>query len=150
MPKRSSNSLVALLHALQGRKLIFELRNDVKISGKLSQCDEYMNMLIDDAVWQPLQGPATPYPFIFIKVRNLRMVHLPRNLDPVMLLEKHIEQMKKQRVAAALDVINKRHERMAKGSSSAAAAYEAGEGAAAASQGQQLSGADDLGEEEEG
>jgi small nuclear ribonucleoprotein (snRNP)-like protein len=131
MPKRSSNSLVAVLHALQGRKLIFELRNDVKISGKLSHCDEYMNLLIDDAVWQPVQGPAKPYPFIFVKGRNLRMVHLPGNLDPAMLLDGYIQQMKKQRVAAALDVINKRHERMAKGSSSAtAAAAEAGEGAA--------------------
>lgn len=144
MPQRSSNSLVALLHALQGRKLIFELRNDVKISGKLSHCDEYMNMLIDDAVWQPLQGPAKPYPFVFVKGRNLRMVHLPGNMDPAMLLDKHIEQMKKQRVAAALDVINKRHERMAKGSSSAtAAADEAGEGAAEAHGGQQQWGDDD-------
>jgi small nuclear ribonucleoprotein (snRNP)-like protein len=124
MPKRSSNSLVALLHALQGRKLIFELRNDVKISGRLSDCDEYMNVLIDDAVWQPLQGPARPFPFLFVKGRNIRLVHLPGNLDPAVLLDKHIEQMKKQRVAAALDIINKRHERMAKGSSSAAAQGE--------------------------
>jgi small nuclear ribonucleoprotein (snRNP)-like protein len=124
MPKRSSNSLVALLHALQGRKLIFELRNDVKISGRLSNCDEYMNLLIDDAVWQPLQGPAKPYPFIFVKGRNIRMVHLPGNLDPAVLLDKYIEQMKKQRVTAALDIINKRHERMAKGSSSAAQGEE--------------------------
>jgi small nuclear ribonucleoprotein (snRNP)-like protein len=124
MPKRSSNSLVALLHALQGRKLIFELRNDVKISGKLSNCDEYMNLLIDDAVWQPLQGPAKPYPFIFVKGRNLRMVHLAGNVDPALLLDKYIEQMKKQRVTAALDMINKRHERMAKGSSTAAAQGE--------------------------
>ncbi|KAF6251639.1 hypothetical protein COO60DRAFT_603735 [Scenedesmus sp. NREL 46B-D3] len=132
MPRRSSNSLVALLHALQGRKVILELRNDVKISGKLSHCDEYMNLLMDDAVWQPLQGPAKPYPFLFVKGRNLRMVHLPGDLNPAILLDKHIEQMKKQRVTAALDMINKRHERMAKGSSATAAAGDTGDGASEA------------------
>lgn len=126
MPRRSTISLCALLHALQGRKLIFELRNDVKVSGKLTHCDEYMNLIIDDAVWQPVQGPAKPYPFLFVKGRNLRMVHLPSNLDPAALLDKHIEHMKKQRVAAALEVINKRHERMAKGVSSGAAGREEG------------------------
>eukprot|EP00882_Tetradesmus_deserticola_P006136 GHRQ01006460.1.p1 GENE.GHRQ01006460.1~~GHRQ01006460.1.p1 ORF type:complete len:146 (+),score=19.03 GHRQ01006460.1:79-516(+) len=141
MSRRSSNSLVVLLHALQGRKLLLELQNDVKVSGKLSHCDEYMNLLIDDAVWQPLQGPATPYPFLFVKGRNLRMVHLPGNLDPAILLDTHIEQMKKQRVTAALDVINKRHERMAKGTSSAtAAAGDLGDGLSEACGEQQLGG----------
>lgn len=119
MAKRLDTSLVALLQALEGKKLAFELRNDVKITGKLVSVDEHMNLFIDDATCQPVQGPAKPFPFLYVKGRNLRMVHLPANLDPAAYLDKHIEHMKKQRVTAALDVINKRHERLAKGSSAA-------------------------------
>lgn len=54
---RSSTSLVALLFALQGRKLTLELRNDVMVSGTLSEVDDYMNMYIDSAVWTPVEGP---------------------------------------------------------------------------------------------
>lgn len=39
---RSSTSLVALLQALQGQQLAFELRNDVNVTGKLASCDEHM------------------------------------------------------------------------------------------------------------
>lgn len=119
MGKRLDNSLVALLQALEGKKLICELRNDVKVTGKLVSVDEHMNLFIQGATCQPVQGPAKAFPFLYVKGRNLRMVHLPANLDPAAYLDKHIEQMKKQRITAALDVINKRHERLAKGSTAA-------------------------------
>eukprot|EP00775_Hariotina_reticulata_P004321 gene4321-4574_t len=93
MQLRSSTSLVALLQALQGKKLEFELRNDVNVTGKLASCDEYMNLFVDNAVWQPSQGPAKLYPFLFLKA----------------------QQLKKQRVAAALELINKPQQRLAKG-----------------------------------
>jgi small nuclear ribonucleoprotein (snRNP)-like protein len=50
--------LVALLLALQGKKLTVELRNDVMVTGTLAEVDEYMNMYIDTAVWTPVAGPA--------------------------------------------------------------------------------------------
>eukprot|EP00878_Enallax_costatus_P014900 GHUV01015597.1.p1 GENE.GHUV01015597.1~~GHUV01015597.1.p1 ORF type:complete len:127 (+),score=18.48 GHUV01015597.1:92-472(+) len=117
MGKRLDTSLVALLQALEGNRLIFELRNDVKVTGKLVSVDEHMNMYVDGATWQPVQGPAKSFPFLYVKGRNLRMVHLPGSLDPAAFLDQHIAQAKKQRVAAALDIVNKRHERLAKGSS---------------------------------
>lgn len=120
MGRRLDTSLAALLNALVGKKLIFELRNDVKVTGKLVSVDEHMNLCLDDAMCQPVQGPAKPFPFIYIKGRNVRMVHLPADLEPGAFLDKHIQQVKKQRVAAALEIVNKRHERLAKGSSAEA------------------------------
>jgi small nuclear ribonucleoprotein (snRNP)-like protein len=55
---RSSSSLVALLFALQGRKVTVELRNDVLVTGVLEEVDDYMNMYIDNAVWTPVCGPT--------------------------------------------------------------------------------------------
>jgi len=54
---RSSSSLVALLFALQGRKVTLELWTDVMVTGTLAEVDEYMNMFVDSAVWTPVQGP---------------------------------------------------------------------------------------------
>lgn len=59
------------------------------------------------------------------------MVHLPSGLDADSVLDQHINQLKKQRVAAALAAINKRHTPRAKGvdaeaASNAAAAAAAG------------------------
>lgn len=39
---KASTSLLALLHAVAGRKLIFELRNDVIITGRLASVDDHM------------------------------------------------------------------------------------------------------------
>lgn len=55
---RSSTALVALLFALQGRKLTLELRNDVMLTGTLAEVDEYMNLYVDGAVWTPVEGPS--------------------------------------------------------------------------------------------
>lgn len=55
---RSCSSLVALLFALQGRKVTVELRNDVLVTGVLAEADDYMNMYIDNAVWTPVWGPT--------------------------------------------------------------------------------------------
>ena len=56
--KRSSSTLVALLYALQGRKLTVELRSDVMVTGTLAEVDDYMNVYIDNAVWTPVWGPT--------------------------------------------------------------------------------------------
>lgn len=39
---RATSSLAALLIALQGAKLTFELRNDITVSGTLSSVDAHM------------------------------------------------------------------------------------------------------------
>jgi hypothetical protein len=39
---KATTTLLALLHALQGRKLIFELRNDTIITGRLASVDDHM------------------------------------------------------------------------------------------------------------
>lgn len=63
------------------------------------------------------------------------MVHMPSGLDAPSFLDKHIEQLKKQRVAAALAAINRRHTQQAKGVDAVAASNAAagrGEGGGAA------------------
>lgn len=59
------------------------------------------------------------------------MVHLPSGLDAGSVLDKHIDQLKKQRVAAAMAAINRRHAPQAKGVDAEAASNAAAAAAAA-------------------
>lgn len=73
------------------------------------------------------------YSSLFVKGRTVRMVHMPAGLDAASMLEQHVSQLKKQRVAAATAAINRRHLPRAKGveadtGSDAAAAAAAGSG----------------------
>lgn len=63
------------------------------------------------------------------------MVHLPSGLDAGTVLDKHIDQLKKQRVAAAAAAINQRHTRQAKGVDAEAAPNTVSAAAAAAASG---------------
>ncbi|GBF95295.1 hypothetical protein Rsub_08326 [Raphidocelis subcapitata] len=112
---RGETTLLPLLHAVAGRRLIFELRNDAVITGRLLWVDEQMNCCVENASWQPVQGAATLHPTLLIKGRTLRFVHLPRQLDPAAAVDAHIESLKKMRRQAALEELNKRHGRMGKG-----------------------------------
>lgn len=58
-------------------------------------------------------------------------MHLPAGIDAGAVLDKHIQQLKKQRVAAALAAINRRHTPQAKGVDAEAASNEAAAAAAA-------------------
>jgi hypothetical protein len=59
--------------------------------------------------------PVQLYSSLFVKGRTVRMVHMPQGLDAASMLEQHVSQLKKQRVAAATAVINRRHLPRAKG-----------------------------------
>lgn len=55
------------------------------------------------------------FPRLYLRGRQLRMVHLPAGLDAAATLQRHIDAARKARVAAALGLLNSRHERLAKG-----------------------------------
>lgn len=69
---------------------------------------------------------------MFVRGRNLRLVHLPSGLDAAVTLDKHIAQLKKDRVTAALAAINRRHTPVPKGVDAGADSTTAGSSSAAA------------------
>jgi small nuclear ribonucleoprotein (snRNP)-like protein len=120
--RRGASSLSILLQALVGRNVVLELRNEATLSGVLSAADDYMNCLLERAVWQPVAGPARPHAILYVRGRNLRMVHMPSGLDAAAALDTHIADLKAQRVSAALELLNRGHGRLAKGAESAGGA----------------------------
>lgn len=107
--------MLALLVALTGKKLIVELRNDVVVTAKLAEVDEHMNLTLEQALLQPVQGPSVLYPTLFLRGSNIRFVHLPRAADAAAILDAHREKLRKGRVAAARSLLSQQHTRLPKG-----------------------------------
>jgi len=76
-----------------------ELRNDVIIRGTLDSSDDFMNLTMSKVAYQTLQGSKSLYETLYVKGRNIRFVHLPRNLDAAQLVDTQREKLVAARIA---------------------------------------------------
>ncbi|KAL4452464.1 hypothetical protein ABPG75_008126 [Micractinium tetrahymenae] len=95
-------TLACFVQALEGRRVVVELRYDTIVRGELLGADDQLNLQLGGATYQPLQGEKREMPYVYIKGRHVRFIHLPGSLDPAAAVEAH-----RKRVAAAV----KEHER---------------------------------------
>ncbi|GFH18310.1 U7 snRNA-associated Sm-like protein LSm10, partial [Haematococcus lacustris] len=51
-PGREERSLACLIQALEGRRVVVELRSDIIIRGLLDEADEFLNLSMTDATTQ--------------------------------------------------------------------------------------------------
>lgn len=90
-------TLAAFVSALEGQRLVVELRYDTIVRGTLVSADDHLNLQLEEASVQPLQGPRREAAYLYVKGRHVRFIHLPGNLDPAAAIEQH-----RKRVAAAV------------------------------------------------
>uniref|UniRef100_A0A061QZT7 Sm domain-containing protein n=1 Tax=Tetraselmis sp. GSL018 TaxID=582737 RepID=A0A061QZT7_9CHLO len=74
-------SLVSVLVAFQEVVVVVELRNETLVKGTLDEADQFMNVHMSNVTLTPFQGPKRKLDNIFIKGRNIRMVHLPHKIN---------------------------------------------------------------------
>eukprot|EP00887_Chlorella_sp_A99_P002185 scaffold21.g2185.t1 len=89
--------LAVFIQALEGQRLVVELRRDTIVRGTLLAADDQLNLQLGAATVQPLQGPARQAEFLYVRGRSVRYVHLPPNLDPGSAIAAH-----RRRVADAV------------------------------------------------
>ncbi|KAL6764657.1 hypothetical protein V8C86DRAFT_2474206 [Haematococcus lacustris] len=99
-PGREERSLACLIQALEGRRVVVELRSDIIIRGLLDEADEFLNLSMTDATTQNVAGVKTSHEFLYVKGRNIRFVHLPKALDPGQAIEAQRKKLVDLRVAA--------------------------------------------------
>lgn len=95
-------TLACFVQALEGQRLVVELRCDTIVRGELLGADDQLNLQLGAATHQPLQGTKREMPYVYIRGRHVRFIHLPGSLEPAAAVEAH-----RRRVAAAV----KEHER---------------------------------------
>ncbi|KAL2080717.1 hypothetical protein ACEWY4_024510 [Coilia grayii] len=79
----AENSLVILLEGLQGQVTTVDLRDDSKARGRVVNVDAFMNVRLEEVLYQDRRGHLTKLADLFITGRNIRYVHIPDNMDIV-------------------------------------------------------------------
>lgn len=87
------NTLTGLVRALVNKYTIIDLRNESYVSGKIESVDGNMNIEMSDAVLCDQRGNQYAFKSFFISCRNIRYVHIPKNLKSIELIEKQISAM---------------------------------------------------------
>ena len=94
--RHARRSLACFVSALEGSRVVVELRYDTVVRGRLVASDDHLNLQLEEASIQPLQGARREASYLYVKGRHVRFIHLPGNLEPAAAIEQH-----RKRVAAA-------------------------------------------------
>lgn len=97
--------------------MLAELRGDTLVRGKLDMVDDYMNLTLSDATVTPLQGTEARYPFLYVRGRNIRFVHLPKSLNPEELIEMHRKRIVDGKLEELRERLRNQMPRLSKGES---------------------------------
>lgn len=84
----AEKSLLCFVKALQGMKVVIELRDDVAMRGTLLEVDDRMNCVVGHAVRLTPEGRKQKLEEVYVKSRIIRYVHFPPAVDPSVLVEK--------------------------------------------------------------
>ena len=87
---RTPRSLACFVQALEGLHVLIELRYDVLIRGLLDQVDEHMNLSLCDVVVEKMSdGSKQQMPFMHVRGRVIRYIHVPSDVRPHTAIEDH-------------------------------------------------------------
>ena len=95
---RPVRSLACFVQALEGLQVLIELRYDTLIRGMLDQVDEHMNLTLSSVVVEKMSnGEKHEMPFIHVRGRVVRYVHVPSNVRPHTAIEDHRKRISEAR-----------------------------------------------------
>ncbi|XP_041823288.1 U7 snRNA-associated Sm-like protein LSm10 [Melanotaenia boesemani] len=77
----AENSIVVLLQGLQGEVTTVDLRNESWARGRVVNVDAFMNIRLEEVLYQDRRGQRTQLQELFITGRNVRYVHIPDHVD---------------------------------------------------------------------
>ncbi|CAG9835351.1 unnamed protein product [Diabrotica balteata] len=91
------NYLTGLIKALEGEYTLIDLRNESSIAGRISKVDGYMNIDMNDVVFRDPLGNKYCFEQFFVRHRNIRYVHIPKELNSMELIQENISGLKRVR-----------------------------------------------------
>lgn len=74
------NYLSGLVKTLEGRYTTIDLQNESVVTGKIVYSDGTMNIDLEDAIFYDARGSETPFTSMFIRARNIRYIHIPKDV----------------------------------------------------------------------
>lgn len=80
--RQGNTTLSVFIQALEGTRLVIELRSDTIVRGTLDSVDEALNLQMSDATVKTLDGATRTASNLYLRGSSVRFIHLPGNLDP--------------------------------------------------------------------
>lgn len=77
------------IQALEGSKIMVELRRDTLVKGTLASADEHMNLHLTDASVTVVDGTRRTMASIHLRGSAICYIHVPGNLEPSAALDAH-------------------------------------------------------------
>lgn len=75
------NSLTCFVQALESNLITIDLENEMCVTGFVREVDGYMNVTLEKAQLVNLDGYCHHYDIMYVAARNIRFIHLPKELS---------------------------------------------------------------------
>ncbi|KAK9845506.1 hypothetical protein WJX81_008106 [Elliptochloris bilobata] len=85
--QRGRQTLNVFVQALEGQRVVVELRHDAVVRGMLQEVDSEMNLTLVDVTCRPLEGKAQQMEFLYVKGRHVRYIHFSGSVNAATLVE---------------------------------------------------------------
>lgn len=87
---RIPRSLACFVQALEGQEVLLETRYDLLVRGSLDQVDEHMNLTLSQVTVDKMaDGSKQEMPFMHVRGRVIRYIHVPSDVKPHTAIEDH-------------------------------------------------------------
>ena len=93
----TERTLLCLIRGCIGLQTIIELRNETIVCGKLLNCDGFMNLIVQKALFQKVSGEEYDFDEVHILAKNIRYIHIPDKIDIQQTIEKQLFKLGKNR-----------------------------------------------------
>ena len=81
-------TLLCFVQALQGMRVVVEMRDDIAIRGTLADVDDRMNCVLENAQRRDPEGALLKLERVYVSARLIRYIHIPPDVDPSELVER--------------------------------------------------------------
>ena len=89
--------MLCLIRGCIGNQTVVELRNETIVCGKILNCDGFMNLLMQKALFQKASGEELYFEEVHIVAKNIRYIHIPDKIDIQNTIEKQLFKLSKTR-----------------------------------------------------
>lgn len=94
---KTEQTLICLIRGCIGNQTVVELRNETIVCGRILNCDGFMNLIMQKALFQKANGEELYFEEVHIVAKNIRYVHIPDKIDIQNTIEKQLFKLGKTR-----------------------------------------------------
>mmetsp|Transcript_17896 Transcript_17896/g.22582 ORF Transcript_17896/g.22582 Transcript_17896/m.22582 type:complete len:121 (+) Transcript_17896:104-466(+) len=86
-------SLAFFLESMSGYRVVIELKNDSEVTGSIENCDNDMNLTLQNVRCVNTQGKVQKHSLMFVQGSMIRYVHIPDHVNVAHQVRRHVKRL---------------------------------------------------------